>query len=131
MRFAFIFIALLLAGCSDSKTKNVVKGPEGVVAELIETRHEASAPNNTRIDLVSKHGGNRTTIFNGTDGSRTNVFFKDHLIIIQYCYPTNYDAIGYIYSVGNEYAYSDIRITVATVDSVVDGMHLCRGGIGN
>lgn len=129
MRFYFILIALLLAGCSEEKAKKVVRGPKGIVAEMIETRHEASAPNNIRVDLISKSGRDRVTIFNGIDGSRPAVIFKNSMIIIQYCYPTKYDVKGYLYSVGDDYAYSDIRITAATVESTINGMHLCQGGI--
>ncbi len=131
MKIYFIVsIVLLLAGCSDNEVRRTIAGPEGIIAELIEVRHDASAPNNIRINLVSKDGANHTTIFNGTDGSRANVIFKDHTILIQYCYPTEYNVVGYIYSVGNNYAYSDIRITAATVESVIDGIQFCQGGIG-
>ena len=129
MRFYFILFGLFLAGCSEEKTTKVIKGPEGVAAEIIEARYEASAPNNMHVDLVSKDGRHRTTIFDGTDGSDPNVTFFQKMIIIQYCYPTEYDVKGYVYNVGDEYSYSDIRVTVATVESTIGHMQFCKGGM--
>jgi len=129
MRYCLIMIALLLAGCSNEKTKKTFKGPQGIVAEISETKYGASAPNDIRVDLVSKNRRDRITIFNGTDGSQPSIIFINKIIIIQYCYPTAYDIKGYVYSVGDDYAYSDIRIAAATVESTIDGMRFCQGGM--
>jgi hypothetical protein len=130
MKLHFCLLVLVLVACSSNKTTKRFNGPEGIVAEVIETGQDPSASNKVRIDLTSKDGSDRVTIFTGTEGSRVKVFFEKRLIIIQYCYPTSYDIKGYVYSVGKNYNYSDIRITAATVESTIAGIRLCQGGIG-
>lgn len=119
-------IFLLLSGCSEGEITKTVHSPEGVTAEIIESKHGASAPNKMRVALVSADGAKRINVFNGRGGSHPNVFFQNKMVVIQYCHPSDYDVSGYLYSLGDDYRFSDVRITAATVESQIGSLNLCQ-----
>jgi hypothetical protein len=78
-----------------------------------------------QVALVSADGAKRVEVFKGSGGSHPDVFFRGRMVVVQYCYPSDYQASGYLYSLGDDYRFSDVRITSATVESQIGSLHLC------
>jgi hypothetical protein len=123
--FAVALLILGLASCDKGGTKRVVKGPLGISAEITERTHGASAGNTVEVALRSPRSAGKVKIFSGSGGSGADVIFEGKLIVVQYCWPDSYDIRSYVYSIGDDLAYSDIRIAAATTDSQIAGRRFC------
>jgi hypothetical protein len=123
-----VAVFLAVAGCSDgAEVTKSVPGPAGVAAEIKQSRHGASAENEVEVSLLSADRNKRVSIFRGSGGSDPDVRFQgQHLVVVQYCNPSSYEVEGYLYSLGDDYRFSDIRITAATVESQIGPLHLCK-----
>jgi hypothetical protein len=128
--YYFLATAILISACSSEKTKRVVRGPEGVFAEISESKAGASAANSIVVTLESTRTMEKAVIFRATGGSDANVvFLSKHLVVIQYCQPNEYTMKSYLYSLGDDYSFSDVRIVAATTDSQIGMQHFCESGI--
>jgi hypothetical protein len=131
VRLAALTAVLVLASCGDGAPRRVVHGPQGITAELAETLNGGTAANRLEVFLRSPRSSAEVKIFSGSGGSFADVVFQNNLVIVQYCQPTRYEVASYVYSVGDDYAYTDIRIAVATVDSQIGTRRFCRGSGAN
>jgi hypothetical protein len=118
---------LLLLSCEGHQVRRTVTGPAGITAEIVE--RSGGHSDTLDVSLYSPRARQRVPIFEGRDGSSAKVVFDGNLVIVQYCYPASYRVRSYIYSIGEDYDYTDIRIAAATVESQIGTARFCAGGI--
>lgn len=131
MRVAALTAVLVLASCGGGGSTRVVHGPQGVTAELTESLNGGTAANRLQVSLRSPRSSKEVKIFSGSGGSFPDVVFQGKLVIVQYCQPTRYDVTSYVYSIGDDFAYSDIRIAVASADSQIGDHRFCQTSGGD
>lgn len=122
-------LLLPLLSCSSAEKVRVVQGPHGVTAEIRQRALAATASDTLKVTLVSPRSGERVEVFSGSGGSRTDVVFDGSVVVVQYCYPTEYQVVSYVYSIGDDYDYADINVTAATVPAQIGSRRFCEGGI--
>lgn len=124
---ALTFALLLLPSCDAHEATKPVSGPHGVTAQIKErTRGKSST---LEVVLHSPRAHQGVQIFYGEGGSNADVVFDGNIIIVQYCYPLSYHVQSYLYSLGEDYAYTDIRVSVGSVESQIGKTRVCGGGI--
>lgn len=129
--FALPLILLSLPSCGSAPETRIVKGPLGITAEITERINGGTVSNRLNVALRSPRSSKKVEIFSGSGGSDADVIFDGKLIVVQYCLPNRYEITSYVYSLGDDFAYSDIRIAAATTDSQIGKRRFCSPSDGN
>ena len=128
---ALPLILLPLASCGGAPATRIVKGPLGITAEITERINGGTVSNRLNVALRSPRSSKKVEIFSGSGGSDADVVFDGKLVIVQYCLPNHYEITSYVYSIGDDFAYSDIRVAAATTDSHIGKRRFCSPSDGN
>lgn len=106
--------ALCMSACGNHSIPVRFNGPDGLYAEVFTKQAGASSSNSTKVVLKTLNSKDQVTVFEGSGGSDPRVIFMDKLVIVEYCYPSEFKVKGYVYSVGSDLTNTDIRIAALT-----------------